>query len=66
MLKVSRILTATQNELITPSVKYRQLGDGAWLVRIEYTPEHIFIHSNKKRQVLEKIVKDRYGPAKFI
>ena len=52
-------------EPITPKITWRQLGDKSWTVRIEYDADHVYVHTNKKRDVLEKIVKDRYGPRSF-
>jgi hypothetical protein len=49
-------------EMITPSVKYKQNGDKSWNVVVEYTPERRYVHTNAKREALEKIVKDRYRP----
>ena len=54
-----------KEELITPNITWRVNGDKSHTVRVEYTPEKVFVHTNKQRSVLEKIVKDRYGPATF-
>ena len=58
-------LSEAFSDEITPIYNWRQNGDGSWTVRIEYTPKHIFVYTNKKRQNLEKIVKERYGPKTF-
>ena len=50
---------------VTPEVKYRQSGDGSWTVRVDYGNDRVYVHTNKKRDALEKIVKDRYGPRTF-
>lgn len=54
-----------ESEAITPKITWRTNGDGSTTVRIEYRPDKVYVHSNKKREALEKIVKDRYGPKTF-
>jgi hypothetical protein len=51
---------------ITPKITWKTNGDKSFTVRIEYTPEKVYVHTNKKREVLEQIVKDRYGPKTFV
>ena len=54
------------NEPITPSVKWKTNGDGSHTVRIEYTPEKVFVHTSKNLDALRKLVKDKYGPKTFV
>ena len=43
------------------SYKWRQNGDGSHTVRIEYKNGTVRVHTNKNKQVLVKLVKERYG-----
>lgn len=52
-------------ELITPKVTWKTMSDGSNVVRIEYREDKVFVHTNKNRSVLEKLVKERYGPKRF-
>lgn len=61
---VSDILNET--ELTSPKITWRINGDKSYTVRIEYSPEKVFVHTNKNKTVLQKIVNDRYKPAKFV
>lgn len=62
-MKVAEVL----NEVEMPkkekptSIKYRVNGDGSHSVRIEYSPEKVVVHSNKKKEALEKIVRERHS-----
>lgn len=51
---------------ITPKVQWRTNGDGSYTVRIEYTPEKVYVHTNKNLKLLQKLVADRYGPKTFV
>lgn len=62
-MKLNEILES--EEPITPKVQYKQHSDGGWTVRVEYRPDKVYVHVNKSRSALEKIVKDRYGPKVF-
>lgn len=42
-------------------ITYRENGDKSWTVRIETPEGKIYVHTNKKRSELEKIVKARYN-----
>lgn len=57
-------LTEAQ-EPITPKVSWKENGDKSYTVRVEYRPDKVYVHTNKKREVLQAIVKDRYGPKTF-
>jgi hypothetical protein len=59
-------ITEIQNPPITPNIKWRTNGDGSYTVRIEYTPDKVYVHTNKNLGVLKKLVADRYGPKTFV
>lgn len=54
------------DDAITPSIKWRTNGDGSYTVRIEYTPDKVFVHTNKNLKALQQLVAERYGPKKFV
>lgn len=55
-----------ESEEIKPEIKYRQNGDKSWTVRVDYGNGKVYTHTNKKREPLEKLVKEKYGPRKFV
>lgn len=63
-MKLCEVLA--ESDLITPTTTWRKVGDGSWVVRVDYGNDRVFVHTNRKREALEKIVKDRYGPRKFV
>lgn len=63
-MKLDEVLS--NKEPITPKIEYSRTGDGGWAVRVEYRPDKVYVHINKKLQILEKLVKDRYGPKVFV
>lgn len=72
-MKLNEMFGDIGGELITPTTTWKQLGDGSFIVRIEYTPDpssslekKVFVHTGKNRAYLEKLIKDRYGPKKFV
>lgn len=65
-MKLSSILESyDEKKPITPTVKYRVNGDGSYTVRVDYGNGKVFVHSNKSKAALEKIVKEKYGPKVF-
>jgi hypothetical protein len=48
-----------------PTVTYREAGDGSWTVKVDYGNGKVFVHTNKKKAALEKLVSDRYGSKTF-
>lgn len=50
---------------LTPKITYRTNGDKSFTVRIEYTPELVYVHTNFKLRVLQDLVKSRYGPRTY-
>lgn len=52
-------------KVITPVITWRQSGDKAWIIKVVYDEDHIYVHSNKNRKVLEKLIKDRFYPKYF-
>ena len=53
-------------EELDPIIKWKQNGDKSWTVRIQYGDDKVYVHTNKKRDALEKIVKERYGKKTFV
>lgn len=62
-MKLSQLM---ESDPITPEIKYSERGDKSWSVRIDYGNGKVYVHSNKNKKALEKIVKERYGPKKFV
>ena len=56
----------TESEEVKPEVKYRQNGDKSWTVRVDYGNGKVYTHTNKRRQALVDLVKEKYGPRKFV
>lgn len=48
-------------EKAEPSVKYHKHGDGSWTARVEYPDGRVFVHTNKDRGKLAKLISDRFG-----
>lgn len=63
-MKLLKDILESEDKLVTPEVKWKTNGDGSYTVRVDYGNDRVFVHTNKKREVLEKILKDRYGPRK--
>lgn len=55
-----------QQEEVTPEVKWKTNGDGSFTIRVDYGNDRVYVHTNKDRKVLERMIKDRYGPRKFV
>lgn len=53
-----KLITIVEGE--QPTVTYKQLGDGSWSARIVAPSGKIYVHTNRDRRVLEKLVKERY------
>jgi hypothetical protein len=67
MINIDMKLTEiTESETITPTIKWKTNGDNSYTVRIEYTPDKIYVHTNKNAAVLKKLIADRYGPKNFV
>ena len=64
-MKINDIIVEN-NEPIVPKITWRTNGDKSYTVRIEYTPDKVFVHSNKNPEVLKKLIADRYGPKVFV
>lgn len=47
-----------------PQVTYRVNGDGSWTVVVQFDDGRRFVHTNKKKVELEKIVNARYTNTK--
>lgn len=55
-MKVNTLLEQNENTKIT----WRQNGDGSWTARIE-RDGRVFVHTNKNKATLEKLVNSRYS-----
>jgi hypothetical protein len=67
MINMSMKITDILNEdAITPTIKWRTNGDGSSTIRVQYTPDKVYIHTNKNPEVLQKLIADRYGPKTFV
>lgn len=55
-----------QQKEVTPEIKWKTNGDGSFTIRVDYGNDRVYVHTNKDRKVLERMIKDRYGPRKFV
>lgn len=54
------------SELIAPKITWRQNGDMSWNVRVDYGNDRVFVHTNKNKKALEKLVNTRYKTRTFV
>jgi len=66
LLKELFLLNEAPLEKITPKVTWRVNGDKSHTLRVDYGNDKVYVHSNKDKRVLEKMLRDRYGPAEFM
>lgn len=65
-MKIIDVLESVEaHQPVTPEIKYRESGDKSWTVRIDYGNGRVYVHTNKDKRALEKIVRERYGPKVF-
>lgn len=55
-----------EQEEVTPKITWKTNGDGSFTLRVDYGNDRVYVHTNKNRKVLEQMIKDRYGPRKFV
>ncbi len=53
-------LSAVSENSGQPTVAYRQNGDGTYTVRVVAPNGKVFVHTNRDKRALEKIVRERY------
>lgn len=58
-------ITLEDIKAIEPTIKWKKNGDNSYTIRIEYTPDKVYVHTNKNPDVLKKLIVDRYGPKTF-